>query len=177
VLCPYCKIDNDKVVDSRSSDGGQVIRRRRYCLSCNKRFTTYEKVSEETGIMVIKKDNTRVPYDRQKIISGLEKSCYKRPISARQISALTDKVEEEILFHSDKEISTKFIGERVMHRLRNLDKVAYIRFASVYREFNAAEDFIDEASMTDKNFNEPDNPTHPQEKSTDATGDDSRQNN
>lgn len=176
MLCPYCKIDNDKVVDSRSSDGGQVIRRRRFCLNCSKRFTTYEKVSEEIGLSVIKKDDTRVPYDRQKIISGLEKACYKRPISAAQIRSLADKVEEEIFHHSDKEVSSRYIGESIMDQLRLVDKVAYIRFASVYREFNAAEDFIDEASMSNKEYSEHKMGSDPRENKANGTGDDSRQN-
>ncbi len=175
MLCPYCKVDNDKVVDSRSSDGGQVIRRRRVCISCRKRFTTYEKVSEELGISVIKKDNTRVPYDRQKVIGGLEKACYKRPISAEQIRLLADKVEEDIFLYSDKEVSSRFIGESVMNHLRLFDKVAYIRFASVYREFNAAEDFIDEASMTEKNYIEHKKCNDAREKQANGSGDDSGQ--
>lgn len=177
MLCPYCKVDNDKVVDSRSSDGGQVIRRRRYCLNCRKRFTTYEKVSEEIGLSVIKKDNTRVPYDRQKIISGLEKACYKRPISAAQVRTLADKVEEDIFCHSDKEVSSQFIGESVMDHLKFVDKVAYIRFASVYREFNDAEDFIDEAGRAtpDNIVNTHDVTT--QETDANGTGNDSAANN
>jgi transcriptional repressor NrdR len=175
VLCPYCKVDNDKVVDSRSSDGGQVIRRRRFCLNCSKRFTTYEKVSEEIGLSVVKKDNTRVPYDRQKLISGLEKACYKRPISAAQIRSLADKVEEEIFRHSDKEVSSRFIGESIMDHLRLVDKVAYIRFASVYREFNAAEDFIDEASMTSTEYSEHKFGKDSRENKANGSGDDPRE--
>jgi transcriptional repressor NrdR len=175
VLCPYCKVDDDKVVDSRSSDGGQVIRRRRCCLNCGKRFTTYEKVSEEIGLSVVKKDNTRVPYDRQKLISGLEKACYKRPISVAQIRSLADKVEEEIFRHSDKEVSSRFIGKSVMDHLRLVDKVAYIRFASVYREFNAAEDFIDEASMSNNDYSQHQAGNDSRENHADGTGDDSRQ--
>lgn len=144
--CPYCKEDNDKVIDSRSSDGGRIIRRRRQCLVCERRFTTYEKVSETFRLNVIKKDTSRVPYDREKIVSGLQKACYKRPISAERIRALADKVEEDIFKHSDKEVSSRFIGESVMDHLKVVDKVAYIRFASVYRDFEDAGDFISEVS-------------------------------
>ena len=133
--CPFCKEDRDKVVDSRSSDGGRVIRRRRQCLLCERRFTTYEKISESFKLFVVKKDNSRTPYDRDKVVSGLRKSCYKRPVSAEQIQQIADKVEEDIFREFDKEVSSAFIGEGVMRHLRSVDKVAYIRFASVYREF------------------------------------------
>ena len=145
--CPYCKADNDKVIDSRSSDGGRVIRRRRHCLSCDRRFTTYEKIGESFKLNVVKKDNSRVPYDREKLIAGLQKACYKRPISAEQVRALADKVEEDIFRHSDREVSSRFIGESVMDHLKVVDKVAYIRFASVYREFADAGDFITDVSQ------------------------------
>lgn len=146
VRCPYCKEDNDKVIDSRSSDGGRVIRRRRQCLGCTRRFTTYEKVSETFKLNVVKKDHSRVPYDREKIIAGLQKACYKRPISADQVRSLADKVEEDIFKHSDKEVSSRFIGKSVMDHLRVVDKVAYIRFASVYKDFDDAGDLISEVS-------------------------------
>lgn len=153
MLCPFCKIDDDRVIDSRVTDGGWTIRRRRCCNKCGRRFTTYEKVTEDMGLSVIKKDNTRVPYERDRIISGLEKACYKRPISAEQLRQLADKVEEDVFKHSDREVSSMFIGECVMNHLRDLDKVAYIRFASVYREFNDVSDFIDTVSETDKERN------------------------
>ena len=142
--CPYCKEDSDKVIDSRSSEAGRVIRRRRQCLLCSRRFTTYEKVGESFKLNVIKKDNSRVPYDRDKVIAGLQKACYKRSVSSEQIQQIADKVEEEIFRHSDKEVSSKFVGESTMKHLRAVDKVAYIRFASVYREFNDAGELIDE---------------------------------
>ena len=133
--CPFCKEDHDKVIDSRSSDAGRVIRRRRQCLACKRRFTTYEKAGESFKLNVVKKDNSRVPYDREKIIAGIQKSCYKRAISAEQIQNMADKVEEKIFQKYDKEVKSSFIGESVMNQLRKIDKVAYIRFASIYREF------------------------------------------
>lgn len=144
--CPFCKEDRDKVVDSRSSDSGRVIRRRRQCLVCKRRFTTYEKTGESFKLNVVKKDKSRVPYDRDKIIGGLQKACYKRPISAEQIQQIADKAEEDILRNFDKEVSSVFIGESVMRRLRAIDKVAYIRFASVYRDFRDAGELIEEVS-------------------------------
>lgn len=144
--CPFCKEDRDKVVDSRSSDGGRIIRRRRQCLVCRKRFTTYEKIGESFRLYVVKKDNSRVPYDRSKIVDGLQKACYKRPVSAEQIQHIVDKAEETIFQSFDKEVSSAFIGDRVMKQLRRVDKVAYIRFASVYRDFKDAGELIKEVS-------------------------------
>ena len=144
--CPFCKEDRDKVVDSRSSDGGRIIRRRRQCLVCKKRFTTYEKIGESFRLYVVKKDNSRVPYDRSKIVDGLQKACYKRPVSAEQIQRIADKAEETIFQSFDKEVSSVFIGDSVMKRLRRIDKVAYIRFASVYRDFRDAGELIKEVS-------------------------------
>lgn len=144
--CPFCKEDRDKVIDSRSSDAGRVIRRRRQCLACRKRFTTYEKIGESFRLYVVKKDNSRVPYDRDKIIAGLQKACYKRPVSAEQVRQIADRVEEDIFRNFDKEVSSSFIGENVMKYLRGVDNVAYIRFASVYRDFKDAGDLIDEVS-------------------------------
>jgi transcriptional repressor NrdR len=147
VRCPFCKEDRDKVVDSRSSDAGRVIRRRRQCLECKKRFTTYEKIGESFKLYVVKKDSSRVPYERDKIISGLQKACYKRPVSAEQIRQIADRVEEDIFRSFDKEVSSAFIGDSVMKHLRGVDKVAYIRFASVYRDFKDADDLIEEVSQ------------------------------
>jgi transcriptional repressor NrdR len=144
--CPFCKEDQDRVVDSRSSDSGRVIRRRRQCLKCRRRFTTYEKVSESFKLYVVKKDNSRVPYDRDKIVAGLQKACYKRPVSVEQLQQITDKVEEKIFRNFDKEVSSAFIGEIVMKQLRSVDKVAYIRFASIYRDFRDAGELIKEVS-------------------------------
>lgn len=145
--CPFCKEDHDKVIDSRSSDSGRVTRRRRHCLACKRRFTTYEKVGESFKLYVIKKDNSRVPYDREKAIAGLQKACYKRPVSAEQIQDIADRVEEDIFKVFDKEVSSQFIGESVMKHLRSVDKVAYIRFASVYRDFKDAGELIDEVTQ------------------------------
>ena len=144
--CPFCKEDRDRVIDSRSSDAGRVIRRRRQCLMCKRRFTTYEKVGESFKLYVVKKDDSRVPYDRDKIIAGIQKACYKRPISAEQVQQIADKVEENIFQNYDKEVSSAFIGESVMKQLRKVDKVAYIRFASIYRDFEDAGDLIEEVS-------------------------------
>ena len=144
--CPFCKEDRDKVIDSRSSNAGRVIRRRRQCLMCNRRFTTYEKIGESFKLYVAKKDRSRVPYERDKIIGGLQKACYKRPVSAEQIQQIADRVEEGIFRNYDKEVTSAFIGERVMEQLRRVDKVAYIRFASVYRDFRDAGELIKEVS-------------------------------
>ena len=144
--CPFCKEDQDRVVDSRSSDGGRVIRRRRQCQACERRFTTYEKTGDTFKLYVVKKDNSRVPYDRDKIVSGLQKACYKRPVSAEQIQQVADRVEENIFRNFDREVSSVFIGESVMKELRVVDKVAYIRFASVYRDFRDAGELIEEVS-------------------------------
>ena len=145
--CPFCKEDRDKVIDSRSSEGGRIIRRRRQCLACAKRFTTYEKIGDSFKLNVVKKDGSRVPYDREKVLAGLQKACYKRPVSADQIQESADRVEEEVFRNFDKEVSSGFIGESVMRQLRAIDKVAYIRFASVYREFTDAGKFIEEVSQ------------------------------
>ena len=143
--CPYCHEDEDRVIDSRSSEGGQIIRRRRLCQACDKRFTTYERIEERVKLAVIKKDGTRVAYDRSKLIGGLQKACWKREISAEQLRALVDSVEEEVFEHSDREVTSALIGELVADRLRKLDRVAYVRFASVYREFKDVGEFIEEA--------------------------------
>ncbi len=135
-----------------------MIRRRRQCLKCDRRFTTYEKIGESFKLNIVKRDNTRVPYDREKIIAGLQKACYKRPVSAEQIQAVADRVEEDIFKYSDKEVSSIFVGESVMRHLCGVDKVAYIRFASVYRKFNDAGELLDEVSQTIKDQNSTDQP-------------------
>lgn len=156
--CPYCKEDDDKVIDSRSSEGGRVIRRRRHCLKCDRRFTTYEKIGETFKLNVVKKDGTRMPYDRDKLITGLQKACYKRPVSAEKIQEIADHIEEEIFRQFDREVSSLFIGEQAMKYLRKVDKVAYIRFASVYRDFSDAGDLLDEVSQY---IAQPDNADQP----------------
>lgn len=145
--CPFCKEDNDKVIDSRSSEGGRIIRRRRECIECGRRFTTYEKIGESFKLNVVKKDGTRVPYDRDKLVAGLQKACYKRSVPAEKIQEVADRIEEEIFRNYDKEVSALFVGEQAMRFLRKVDKVAYIRFASVYRDFTDAGDLLDEVSQ------------------------------
>ncbi len=141
--CPFCGSDDTKVIDSRPADDNCSIRRRRSCDKCNKRFTTYEKV-ETIPLVVIKKDNNREPYDRSKIEAGVLRACHKRPVSINQINALVDEVENEIFNMEDKEIPSDVIGEIVMSKLKDLEAVAYVRFASVYREFKDVNTFMDE---------------------------------
>jgi transcriptional repressor NrdR len=141
--CPFCKRDDSKVLDSRESAEGTVTRRRRECLGCRKRFTTYERV-EELMPLVVKKDGRREPYDREKLISGLQKAVEKRPVSMDQLEALVAEVEARVLERGEKEVPSSLLGEEVMHRLRALDQVAYVRFASVYRSFRDIEEFMDE---------------------------------
>jgi len=148
----------DKVVDSRSTDAGRVIRRRRQCLECQRRFTTYEKIGESFRLYVVKKDDSRIPYDRDKIIAGLGKACYKRSVSAEQIQEVADRVEEDIFKSFDKEVSSAFIGESVMKHLRSVDNVAYIRFASVYRQFTDAGELIEEVRQVIEQGNFADQP-------------------
>jgi len=143
MICPYCGTDDTRVIDSRPADDNRAIRRRRECNHCSERFTTYEKL-ETTPLFVIKKDNNREPYDRSKIEAGIVRSCHKRPISAEQISSVVDEIETELFNSADREIPTMVIGELVMKKLKNLDPVAYVRFASVYREFKDVNTFMDE---------------------------------
>ena len=148
--CPYCGHPESKVIDSRPADENASIRRRRECLSCAKRFTTYEKV-ETIPLIVIKKDNTREQYDRSKIEGGVLRACHKRPISVNQINQLVDEVETEIFNREEKEIPSSLIGELVMDKLKDLEAVAYVRFASVYREFKDVNTFMSELKkMLDK---------------------------
>lgn len=141
--CPFCNADNDRVIDSRASDDAFAIRRRRECLSCKKRFTTYERI-EELTLKVVKKDGTRVPFEREKIRVGLRKACWKRPVSDQQIEDVVTAVEATIYENFETEVPTREIGEMVMERLARLDQVAFVRFASVYREFKDVRDFVDE---------------------------------
>ncbi|NUN50295.1 MAG: transcriptional repressor NrdR [Candidatus Brocadiae bacterium] len=140
--CPFCKHDDDKVIDSRSTNDGASIRRRRECIPCGKRFTTYER-SEEQPLAVVKKDGNRQPFDRAKIMDGLQKACQKRPIAVARLEDIVDRIELELYEKFEREVPAKEIGELVMSELRNLDQVAYVRFASVYREFKDASDFVD----------------------------------
>ena len=141
--CPFCGKENTRVIDSRPADDGSSIRRRRQCDECSKRFTTYEKV-EAIPLVVIKKDNNREPYDRAKIEAGVFRSCHKRPISVDQINSLVDEVENAVFNMEEKEIPSSMIGQLVMEKLRDLDPVAYVRFASVYREFKDVNTFMSE---------------------------------
>ena len=138
--CPYCGVEDSKVIDSRSTEEGVAIRRRRECLNCNKRFTTYEKV-ENVPIMVIKKDRSRQPFDRNKILNGLMRACEKRPISIGEIENIVYEIETAIYNSLEREISTEDIGEMLIEKLRRLDQVAFVRFASVYRDFQDVETF------------------------------------
>lgn len=141
--CPFCGHENTRVIDSRPAEDNSSIRRRRVCDECDKRFTTYEKV-ETIPLIVIKKDNNRETYDRSKIEGGVLRACHKRPVSANQLTMLIDEIETEIFSREDKEISSNVIGELVMKKLKALDAVAYVRFASVYREFKDVNTFMDE---------------------------------
>ena len=142
MMCPFCRHGETKVIDTRTSDD-YAIRRRRECLKCSRRYTTYEKI-EEFPLKVIKKDGSRVPFDREKIRSGLEKACYKRPVSEGQIEGIISAVEADIYQNFDREVPSRSIGEQVFNMLRVLDQVAFVRFASVYREFKDVNDFVDE---------------------------------
>ena len=141
--CPYCSHLGDKVVDSRESKEGEVIRRRRECLECGKRFTSYERI-DEIPYMVVKKDGTRERFERQKLLAGLLKACEKRPVSVAGLEAIADRVESALQDRPEKEIATADIGAFVMEELKKLDKVAYVRFASVYRHFRDIGDFMTE---------------------------------
>jgi transcriptional repressor NrdR len=141
--CPFCNHIEDKVVDSRESREGDAIRRRRQCLGCERRFTTYERI-DEVPYMVIKKDGRREKFDRQKVLSGLLKACEKRPVSMGRLAELVDQVEARVTDSADREISTIEIGEMLMEVLRDLDKIAYVRFASVYRDFQDEQAFFNE---------------------------------
>ncbi len=141
--CPFCGSNTEKVVDSREGRNGAVIRRRRHCLHCHRRFTTYERI-EEIQFMVVKKDGRREPFDRNKILSGLLKATQKRPVSVNQLEAIVEEVEALLAEKPDREIASTEIGERLMQRLHALDDVAYVRFASVYRQFKDASDFVAE---------------------------------
>ncbi len=141
--CPLCGFKETKVIDSRLNSDGTSIRRRRECLKCEKRFTTYEYI-EQVPLMVVKRDSRRQPFDRKKIIAGLVKACEKRPISIDKIEEVTDQIEQEIQKKFDREVSSREIGELVMKRLAEVDEVAYVRFASVYRQFRDVNQFMNE---------------------------------
>jgi transcriptional repressor NrdR len=143
MTCPFCGYREDKVMDSRESKEGDSIRRRRQCLSCERRFTTYERC-DEVPYMVIKKDGRREKFDRQKVLNGLLRACEKRPVSMGKLAELVDDVESALAENPDREMATTLIGEQLMEALKQLDKIAYVRFASVYRDFQDVEEFIGE---------------------------------
>jgi transcriptional repressor NrdR len=141
MTCPFCGFKQDRVIDSRESKEGDVIRRRRQCLGCERRFTTYER-SDEIPYMVVKKDGRREKFDRQKVLTGLLKACEKRPVPMAKLGEIVDQVEARLADSAEREVTTTEIGEMLMDRLRNLDKIAYVRFASVYRDFQDVEAFL-----------------------------------
>ncbi len=148
--CPFCQTDNDRVLDSRSSEEGYAIRRRRECMQCKRRYTTYERL-EELAIKVVKKDGIREPFSRDKIRRGLEHACWKRPLSDDQIDNVVAEIESDVYANFESEIETKQLGGMVMEHLGRLDQVAYVRFASVYREFKDVHDFVEELEPILKN--------------------------
>jgi transcriptional repressor NrdR len=141
--CPYCGSDTDKVVDSRSSKNGQSIRRRRECLKCNQRFTTYEYI-EDVSLVVIKNDGSREPFDRKKLLKGITISCAKRPIPTDKLDDMVDSIKHDLESRGEQEVSSQLVGELVMEHLKKIDDVAYVRFASVYRKFSDKADFMEE---------------------------------
>jgi transcriptional repressor NrdR len=157
--CPFCNAEKEslKVIDSRTCDGGRSIRRRRECLNCSKRFTTYERIEENIRLTVVKKDGRRVPWDREKILMGLERACFKRPVPESELFRLADEVEEEVFKRYDREVPTMTVGELVADKLRRVDQVAYVRFASVYRQFKTLEELVEEARavLDAKRFEDP----------------------
>ena len=148
--CPFCQTDNDRVLDSRSSEEGYAIRRRRECIQCKRRYTTYERL-EELAIKVVKKDGIREPFSREKIRLGLARACWKRPLSDDQIDTVVAEIESDVYANFETEIETQQLGGMVMEHLGRLDQVAYVRFASVYREFKDVHDFVDELEPILKN--------------------------
>ncbi|HIA71995.1 MAG TPA: transcriptional repressor NrdR [Phycisphaerales bacterium] len=146
MLCPYCERDDDKVIDSRASDAGKSIRRRRECQKCSRRFTTFERVEKTSRLMVIKRDGTRTPFDPEKVLKGLQAACGKRPISEEQKIALVREVEEELMQQYEREVPSKEVGLRVASRLKNVDQIVYIRYASEYFNFQDLEALSREVS-------------------------------
>lgn len=144
MICPFCSSNDDRVIDSRSSEGGRVIRRRRQCNHCAKRFTTYERVEESARLTVIKKDGSRVPYQRENVLKGVQMACGKRPVPEDDKLALVDAIEDELHRTYDREVESRVIGEMVANRLRELDEIAYVRFASEYYQFRSVGDILEE---------------------------------
>lgn len=152
--CPYCKVDDDRVVNSRTTGNGVAVKRRRECNECGRRYTTYERM-EETPLRVIKKDGNRENFSRQKLLDGLARACHKRPISTDRLEEVADEIERELNQHFENEVPSDAIGELVMKKLRELDQVAFIRFASVYREFKDVSDFLEEAEVLEEQREHP----------------------
>ena len=154
--CPFCKeLNQDKVIDSRLSEAGEVIRRRRMCLACNKRFTTKERAEADIRLMVVKRDGRRDPFDRGKILRGLQMACHKRNVDADVLERITDEIERDVVNRFEREVASHQIGEMLMARLRQLDHVAYVRFASVYRQFRDVTQFRELAEVLDAESKEP----------------------
>jgi transcriptional repressor NrdR len=145
--CPFCEAEKErlKVIDSRTCEGGKAIRRRRQCIQCGKRFTTYEKIEQNIRLSVVKKDGRRIPWDQKKVYIGLERACFKRPVAQADLQRIVDEVEEEIFKTYDREVPSGAVGRLVTDRLRRVDQVAYVRFASVYKQFKTLEDLVEEA--------------------------------
>lgn len=146
MLCPYCNADNDKVIDSRAAESGGTIRRRRECLGCGKRFTTYERVEKTARLVVVKKDGSRVPFDPESVLRGIQAACGKRPISEEIKERIASEVDDEVHRDFEREVPSAEIGRRVARKLRDVDQVAYVRFASVYHDFRTIEEFQSEIS-------------------------------
>ena len=142
--CPFCNADKEslKVIDSRTCEGGRSIRRRRECLHCHKRFTTYERIEDPIKLIVVKKDGRRVPWDRAKILTGLERACFKRPVPDAEMLRIVDEVEDEVFKTHDREVASTLVGSLVTDKLRRVDQIAYVRFASVYRSFRDIDEFL-----------------------------------
>ncbi|MDX2130615.1 MAG: transcriptional regulator NrdR [Planctomycetota bacterium] len=149
MLCPFCAKDDDKVIDSRSSEGGRVIRRRRECVACHKRFTTYERVEQTHRLMVVKRDGTHQPFNRDNILRGVQSACGKRPIPEERKIALVDEIEDELHKEFDREVPSSTIGERVMAKLRDVDEVAWVRFASEYYQFKSVRELKEQLNLLD----------------------------
>lgn len=146
MICPYCRKDKDRVIDSRAAEGGAVIRRRRECLACGKRYTTYERVEKTSRLVVVKKDGSRVPFDVENVVQGLQAACGKRPIPEDVKQRVGDEVEEQLHRDFDREVPSAEIGRRVAAQLREIDEIAYIRYASEYYRFGTLEEFVEELS-------------------------------
>lgn len=149
MICPFCEANDDKVIDSRASDAGRVVRRRRECLKCNKRFTTYERVEESARLMVVKRDGTHVPFNRENVLRGVNAAIGKRPVAEEAKVVLVDEIEEEVHREFEREVPSRIIGEKVMAKLRPLDSVAYVRFASEYYQFENVGQFVEELKVLD----------------------------